>query len=81
MQREALSKFSNLHQYLEDPRTFVEIRNDFVHPSAKHGPISLEVQGEAWNLGQWYIELLLLKLIGYKGRYWNRTESQFDTVT
>ena len=27
---------------------------------------------EAWNLGQWYIEMMLLSMLGYQGNYVNR---------
>ncbi len=56
----------------DGPRTFVEIRNVLVHPKTKHEPVARNAYLEAHNLGQWYIELMLLNLFGYTGQYRNR---------
>ena len=34
---------------------------------------------EAWDVGQRYVELLLLKLFGYDGPYINRLEGKFES--
>ncbi len=47
------------------------IRNSFVHPneqSASHN----HPYYEAYNLSLWYLELVLLRLCGHKGKYSNR---------
>ena len=64
---------------LEDgPHALVEIRNDLVHPRRKYGRISAATQIEAWNLGQYFIELMLLKLFGYDGSYRNRLKGNVE---
>ena len=74
-----LDTFRQQNNFNNGPHTLTSIRNHFVHPGRMS--VSIGVQGEAWNLGQWYIEMLLLKLIGYKGGYCNRVTSQRDSVT
>jgi hypothetical protein len=54
------------------PRALVRIRNDIVHPEQTYNNISPKAYYEAWNLGQWYIESILLKLCEYSGEYGHR---------
>jgi len=46
------------------------IRNDLVHPE-KRGHEHLAY--EAWQLAQWFIELVIFRLSDYNGKYSNRT--------
>lgn len=75
-----LGKLGNLRGYEHGPHALAEIRNDLVHPERKHGNISPEEQCEAWNLAQWYIELILLHLCDYKGNYWNRLTRKEEDI-
>lgn len=71
-------KLKNLQQtnkWDDGPHALVEIRNDLVHPKNKLGDISHHVHHDAWNLGQWYIEIMLLKILRYQGCYVNRLAS------
>ena len=54
------------------PHALTAVRNDLVHPNEKLGSLSHYVCHEAWNLGQWYIEMMLLRMLGYQGYYVNR---------
>ena len=54
------------------PHALVDLRNDLIHPVNRHGIVSANVYSEAWNLGQWYIELMLLSLFNHNGLYCNR---------
>ena len=56
------------------PHAFVDMRNDLVHPKPKLGLVPADAYAEVQRLGQWYIELMLLHLFGYSGRYFNRLE-------
>jgi len=47
------------------------IRNAVVHPSAKK-PIPHESYYQAWTLGMWHLDMVLLRLCGYTGDYSNR---------
>ena len=49
-----------------------DIRNDLVHSSQSLGPVSDYAYHEAWNLAQWYVELMLLRKLGFEGKYINR---------
>ena len=48
-----------------------ELRNDIVHAKQKYSD-NAEAQMEALELGQWYVETILLKQFNYRGRYRNR---------
>ena len=58
----------------DGPRAIVDIRNSLVHPKKEDG-ISAEAEMEALRLGQWYVELLLLRQLNYRGRYMNRLKT------
>ena len=69
------SKLKNIqktHKWADGPHALVDIRNDLVHPKNKLVDISHHVHRDAWNLGQWYIEMILLKTLRYQGYYVNR---------
>ena len=67
----------------DGPRAIVELRNDLVHAKKRHDD-NAEAQIDALRLGQWYIELILLKKFKYLSRYKNRLAksgmSPFETV-
>lgn len=58
--------------WLDGPQAFATIRNRTVHPHHKGKPESLDVIADAWRLGQWYVELILLALCGHVGKYSKR---------
>ena len=53
-----------------------DIRNNLVHADNRNGPFSEAAIREAHNLGQYYIELMLLHLSGYTGRFMNRLKER-----
>ncbi len=55
----------------DGPHLLAYIRNDLVH-SRMDRYMSPEAYMQARELGLWYVELLLLRLIDYKGQYANR---------
>ena len=57
----------------DGPRAVVEARNLLVHPSASDRLPWHEV----WMLARWYVELVLLRLLGFTGEYLNRTRARF----
>lgn len=67
------------HNWKHGPHALVEIRNNVVHPKQKYGKISARAYYEAWNLGQWYLELMLLRLFGASGDfdYGNRLKKKW----
>lgn len=54
------------------PHALAVIRNNLIHPRNDLGDVSNRAYLEAWKLGQWYFELMLLSRLGYQGRYRNR---------
>ena len=60
------------------PHALVRIRNELVHPRRRLGPLSLATQLEAQSLGLHYLELMLLNLTGYGGKYLNRLKRGYS---
>ena len=60
----------------DGPQAFTEIRNGLVHANPKKleklNQVSLDGRRDAWQLGLWYLELVLLRLFDYTGTYANR---------
>ena len=67
-----LSRAQGDNGWHNGPHALTSIRNELVHPEERLTGISEGVRFEAWNLGQWYIELVLLSLLGHTGQYVNR---------
>ena len=65
----------------DGPSAVTEIRNRIVHPTKKNLAKLEEydrlARFEAWQLTQWYVEMVMLKLFGYHGRYSNRLDFKF----
>lgn len=64
---------------VDGPEILSRIRNDLVHAEMRTN-VSLEAYLEARDLGQWYVELLLLKLFGYEGQYANRLAYIYEGI-
>ena len=68
------------------PHALVELRNNLIHAENRLGYVSPDAHCEAWNFGQWCIELMLLETFNYTGEYTNRLKrgrgrsSRFDEV-
>ena len=64
------------YNWPDGPSATTEIRNALVHANPdKRARIlkkGFNCRYEAWLLGQWYLELILLRLFNYTGRYSNR---------
>lgn len=68
-----ISISSSRHNWIDAPHALAEIRNALVHPeNKKYGQISTELFIEAWDLSLWYIEMVILAISGYSGKYANR---------
>ena len=52
-----------------------EVRNHLTHPKEKWN-FPKEIYYNTWNLAQWYLELCLLRVMGYQGEYANRLRSE-----
>ncbi len=73
----ALTNFQSTFPELNAPDATVNIRNVITHPSkkqrSKRTAISNFAIDDACQLNLWYSDLTIFKLIGYSGRYNNRT--------
>jgi len=67
-----LHKLSKQFNWLDAPHAITEIRNSLVHPERKQPGQFGKAFFSAWNLGQWYLELALLRICDYSGTYSNR---------
>jgi hypothetical protein len=74
-----LSQLSQAWDSADGPKVLTNIRNAIVHsgkPQKRQKlsqmPSASETKGEAWQLGLWYLELVLLRLFEYQGDYFNR---------
>jgi len=68
-----LAKVGRGFNWIDGPQAFVGVRNELVHPpKLKKQPVKLPYY-EAYTLGKWYVELILLSACGYRGKYSNRT--------
>jgi hypothetical protein len=62
-------------QWVDAMHAFTEIRNSIVHPDHKRAGKHDNALYEAYNMGLWYLDLLFLRLFGYRGKYSNRLKS------
>jgi len=58
----------------DGPQAFVAVRNRLVHPPKPNRSSPKLPYFEAYTLGKWYVELVLLSACAYKGKYSNRTK-------
>ena len=84
------TSFENMRSYLasnndihDEIDLFVQIRNAIIHSQEekrkKLSKISNKVKYEAQQLGLWYIEISLLKILKFKGKYRNRCSGKLWT--
>jgi hypothetical protein len=62
---------------VDGPHVLSDVRNKLVHPKPDRKRkivlgASPRVMLEAWELGMWYLELALLRVLGHKGHYVSR---------
>jgi hypothetical protein len=57
----------------DGPDAIVTLRNGIVHPKKARRDVIQQTPAlarvEAWELGLWYLEMALLRLVGYGGKY------------
>jgi hypothetical protein len=64
----------NGNKWVDGPHAFTEFRNGIVHPKRLKRVLNADAGAtfEVYSLGRWYLELVLLALYGYQGKYVNR---------
>ena len=71
-----LQAYCTLHKLADGAEGITNVRNALVHPSPTKRKRLHDSPGaaiQAWVLSLWYLDLLLLNVCAYKGRYSNRT--------
>lgn len=73
-------KFGSANNVYNGPRVFSEIRNNEVHPGEKKigQSITPECIYECWDLGLWWLELSMLKIFNFQGKYYNRCNKSLE---
>ena len=71
--------------YDDGTSLFATFRNDIVHPSRKPKFKETKTKFKILNLGIWYLEMVILGILGYSGKYANRLkmplwEGQYEFV-
>jgi hypothetical protein len=61
----------------DGPQALTRVRNELTHPKNRLPFKVGNAVYETWNLSQWYIELIILKLAGYSGEYSNRLAARW----
>jgi hypothetical protein len=71
---EGLAKEASHHGWADGPHAIDAMRNALIHPSkrARIEETDLTARIELHDLAMWYVELALLRVIGYDGAYLNR---------
>ena len=64
-----LNRIASQYGWADGPTALVEIRNDLVHAERKYKKGHDSPFADAWLLAQRYIELVLLRIARYSGRY------------
>jgi hypothetical protein len=59
------------------PDAIVKVRNELVHPDARLNIRIGKVVAGVWNAAQWYVELCILRLAGYRGVYSRRIHTNW----
>lgn len=59
------------------PDCLVKVRNELIHPKAQLSVKVGKVVADVWNTAQWYIELCILRLAGYRGFYSHRLRARW----
>ena len=61
----------------DGPTAVTELRNDLVHAKKNRPSIPIWAHFEARTLSLWYVEMILLKHLGFSGRYYDRIQHNY----
>jgi hypothetical protein len=77
-----LRAFARRYGWKTGPTTVVGIRNGIVHPTQRKRSFSSSAtqRYEARALASWYVELVILHALGYRGHYRNRLRARWVGV-
>ena len=70
-------RIKSINKYGSDaPDILSKIRNSLIHPRKAHNYNDNDYNN-AWHLGQWLLELVILAICGYNGEYSNRITKEY----
>ena len=69
---EELERMRTTNSWEHGPHTLVKLRNSWSHADSDHSSGSVKAYYQAKQLGLWYVELLLLRMFKYMGKYASR---------
>lgn len=77
----SLTLAAKADNWLDSPTAMTMVRNTITHPTKKNrekfGKHSHGVRVDVWSLGLWALELCLLRLFAYSGKYANRIKQKY----
>ena len=59
------------------PHAFSDIRNSLVHPDVKNRDVYSQAYLDAWKAGLWMVEMVILRVCGYRDTYSNRLTTRY----
>jgi hypothetical protein len=68
----AMQSAAAAHGWIDGPQAITRMRNTMTHPTRSRPRFDHDCWLEGWRLSQTYLELLLLRLMDYRGRYMSR---------
>ena len=72
-----LKELANSMTFQHGPHTLVKMRNNLIHSEMKIETPLGDSYFQARELGLWYVELLLLRIFGYRGSHGNRLSQEW----
>ena len=60
------------NNWVDGPHALTQIRNSLVHGGRNRASWSPDCYIETWSLGVWFLEMVILAVCGYEGKYCNR---------
>lgn len=63
-------------RWSDSMHAITDLRNGLVHPK-ENDHIAEDAYHQAWKLSLWYLDLILLRLLKYEGKYSNRLKVRF----
>lgn len=72
-----LTNTAHRENWEDAPHALTAVRNNIVHPDRKVDTTLSALLWDAWDLGLWYLELTILRLLGHSGKYGNRLAQKF----
>lgn len=78
---DVLSSAAKAENWPDAPTAMTTVRNTITHPTRKNrekfGRHPSGMRTDVWSIGLWALELCLLRLFGYRGKYANRITQRY----